>query len=57
MSVRRRGLRMPPLKLEDLSVKAGILEAATYPADMITDAKTGKSYPDPRAGMHVANLC
>lgn len=56
MSVTRRGLKLPARKWEDMSVKAGVLENATYPAEMITDAKTGKSRPDPRAGMHVATI-
>lgn len=56
MSVHRRGLKMPDLAIYSSGVKAGILENATYPADMLTDAKTGKQYPDPRAGMHVATI-
>lgn len=56
MSVTRRGLRLPARKWEDMSVKAGVLENATYPAETITDATTGKSRPDPRAGMHVATI-
>lgn len=56
MSVTRRGVRLPPQKWEDMSVKAGVLESATYPAETIRDAKTGKTYPDPRAGMHVATI-
>jgi hypothetical protein len=56
MTVHRRGTRMPDLQLESLSVKAGVLENATYPADMITDQSTGKSMPDPRAGMKVADV-
>lgn len=56
MSVTRRGLKLPARKWEDMSVKAGVLENATYPAETITDAKTGKSRPDPRAGMHVATI-
>lgn len=56
MTVVRRGLRMPPQKWESMSVKAGVLENATYPAEAIKDAKTGKTYPDPRAGMHVATI-
>ena len=56
MSVTRRGLKLPTRKWEDMSVKAGVLENATYPAETITDAKTGKQYPDPRAGMHVATI-
>ena len=56
MSVTRRGLKLPTRKWEDMSVKAGVLENATYPAETITDAKTGKSRSDPRAGMHVATI-
>lgn len=56
MSVSRRGLRMPPPRFESGTVKAGVLENATYPADTIKDAKTGKTYPDPRAGMQVATI-
>lgn len=47
---------MPPQKWQSMSVKAGVLENATYPADTLTDAKTGRTYPDPRAGMHVATI-
>lgn len=57
MSVSRRGLRMPPQLADQLkpgSVKAGVLAGATYPADTLTDARTGKQVPDPRAGMPVA---
>ena len=56
MSVSRRGLRMPARKWETTSVKAGVLENATYPADTLTDAKTGRTYTDPRAGMRVATI-
>lgn len=56
MSVSRRGLRMPKRTYESMGVKAGILEAATYPADTIKDAKTGRTYTDPRAGMRVATI-
>ena len=56
MSVTRRGLKMPPPRFVSGAVKAGVLENATYPADMIKNAKTGETYPDPRAGMHVATI-
>lgn len=56
MSVHRRGLRMPPKKLKTLSVKAGILADATYPDDVLKNAKTGETKPDPRAGMKVATI-
>lgn len=54
MSVTRRGLKLP--EYESMSVKAGILEGATYPAQTIKNASTGKEMPDPRAGMHVATI-
>jgi hypothetical protein len=57
MPVSRRGLKLPPQLAEQLkpgSVKAGILSGATYPADELTDARTGRQVPDPRAGMPVA---
>lgn len=53
MSIRRRGTKLPPAKMGG-TIKAGILSGATYPADTIKDAKTGKTRPDPRAGMPVA---
>lgn len=56
MSVERRGLKMPPPRFASGLVKAGVLESATYPADEIKNAKTGETYPDPRAGMHVATI-
>lgn len=56
MTVTRRGLRMPDRDMSSAVVKAGVLAGATYPADMIKDARTGKSYPDPRAGMPVASI-
>lgn len=56
MTVIRRGLRLPDRKLESMSVKAGVLENATYPPEDFKDAKTGKTYPDPRAGMRVATI-
>jgi hypothetical protein len=57
VSVSRRGLKLPPHLAKQLkpgSVKAGILSGATYPADTLTDARTGRQVPDPRAGMPVA---
>lgn len=56
MTVTRRGLRMPDRDMSSATVKAGVLAGATYPADVIKDARTGKSYPDPRAGMPVASI-
>lgn len=56
MTVTRRGLRMPDRDMSSAVVKAGVLAGATYPADMIKDARTGKSYPDPRAGLPVASI-
>jgi hypothetical protein len=55
MSVTRRGLKMPD-KYESTTVKAGILEGATYPARTLTNAATGAEMQDPRAGMHVATI-
>lgn len=56
MSVTRRGLKMPVRQWFNASVKAGVLENATYPADMIKNAETGEEHPDPRAGMKVATI-
>lgn len=56
MSVARRGLKMPSRQWTNTTVKAGVLENATYPADMIRNAETGAEYPDPRAGMKVASI-
>lgn len=56
MSVTRRGVRMSRLQIESMTVKAGILEDATYPADELLNAKTGERYPDARAGMKVATI-
>lgn len=56
MTVTRRGLRMPDRDWSSAVVKAGVLASATYPADMIRDARTGREYPDPRAGMSVAAI-
>lgn len=55
MSVTRRGIRNLP-DYESLSVKAGILEGATYPAETLKNAATGATMEDPRAGMHVATI-
>jgi hypothetical protein len=55
MSVTRRGLRNMP-QYESMSVKAGILEGATYPAAVLRNAATGEEMPDPREGMHVATI-
>lgn len=56
MTVTRRGLRMPDRDMSSATVKAGVLAGATYPADTIKDARTGKEYPDPRAGLPVASI-
>lgn len=56
MTVTRRGLRMPDRDMSSATVKAGVLAGATYPADTIRDARTGRQYPDPRAGMPVAAI-
>lgn len=56
MSVFRRGLKLPTRQWYSTSVKAGVLENATYPADMIRNAETGAEHPDPRAGMKVASI-
>ena len=56
MTVTRRGLRMPDRDMSSATVKAGVLAGATYPADTIRDARTGREYPDPRAGMPVASI-
>jgi hypothetical protein len=56
VSVTRRGLKLPDLAIYSSGVKAGILENATYPPLMVRNAKTGKDFPDPRAGMHVATI-
>lgn len=56
MTVTRRGLRIDRSRFESLSVKAGILENATYPATDIVDARTGDTFPDRRAGMKVATI-
>lgn len=55
MSVSRRGIDKSLFsKYKTLEIKAGILSGATYPADTLTDARTGAQKPDPRAGMPVA---
>ena len=62
VSVRRLGgpqrvaATLRKLALKYGTVKAGVLEAATYPDEPYTDARTGKQHPDPRAGMHVATI-
>jgi hypothetical protein len=57
MSVSRRGLdRAIFKKYSNVAVKAGVLKSATYPADMLTDARTGEEVPDNRAGMKVATI-
>ena len=57
MSVSRRGLERAVFKrYTNVVVKAGVLESATYPADMLTDARTGEEVPDNRAGMKVASI-
>lgn len=56
MTVTRRGLQMPDRDMSSATVKAGVLAGATYPADTIKDARTGKEYPDPRAGLPVASI-
>lgn len=55
MSVTRRGTKIPT-DYESMSVKAGILENATYPARTLKNAETGEEVPDARAGMHVATI-
>ena len=55
MSVERRGTRIPR-DYESLTVKAGILENATYPARKLKNAETGEEIDDARAGMHVATI-
>lgn len=57
MSVTRRGLKLPSeYAAYGGGVKAGVLAGATYPAEELTDAKTGKKYPDARAGLPVASI-
>lgn len=57
MSVTRRGLKLPPgLAAYSGGVKAGVLAGATYPEEMLTNAKTGEKYPDARAGLPVASI-
>lgn len=47
---------MPDRNMSSAVVKAGVLAGATYPADVIKDARTGAERPDPRAGMAVATI-
>lgn len=55
MSVTRRGVdRSLFQKYSSVTVKAGVLAGATYPADELVDARTGATVPDNRAGMPVA---
>lgn len=55
MSVTRKGLDKSAFqRYKSLEIKAGILAGATYPADTLTNARTGEQKPDPRAGMPVA---
>lgn len=59
MSVTRQGVRMPAFAkslFKTGTVKAGVLAGATYPADTLTDARTGKQVPDNRAGLPVAAI-
>lgn len=57
MSVTRKGLDRSIFgRYETLEIKAGILAGATYPADELTDARTGEKVPDSRAGMKVATI-
>lgn len=57
MSVTRKGLRQGAFdKYKSVTLKAGILAGATYPEDMLTDARTGTQVPDRRAGMSVASI-
>lgn len=59
MSVERRGVRIPSnvkRLFESGSVRAGVLSGATYPADILTNAKTGEQIPDAREGMPVAAI-
>lgn len=55
MSVTRRGTSALP-DYESMTVKAGILENATYPAQTLKNAATGAMMEDPRAGMQVATI-
>lgn len=57
MSVTRKGLDRSVFgRYKTLEVKAGILADATYPADVLTDARTGEKVPDRREGMKVATI-
>jgi hypothetical protein len=55
MSVSRRS-RPAPRSYRNISVKAGILSGATYPARQYTDARTGAKINDARAGMPTAAI-
>lgn len=55
MSIWRRGLKMPPPR-KSASVKAGVFGGPVYPSVTLTDARTGRKYTDPRAGMQVATI-
>lgn len=58
-TVSRRGLKLPDSLREQLvpaSVKAGVLEGATYPQDTYTDGRTGEQVQDARGGMPVAAI-
>lgn len=55
MSVTRRGTSGLP-DYASVTVKAGILENATYPAQTLKNAATGATMQDPRAGMNVATI-
>lgn len=57
MAVTRRGLKLPATYAAyGGGVKAGVLAGATYPEESIKNAKTGESFPDPRAGLPVAAI-
>lgn len=58
-TVIRSGVKLPAHLRELLvgaSVKAGVLEGATYPQDTYTDHRTGKQVEDARGGMPVAAI-
>lgn len=57
MTVTRHGLKLPATYAAySGGVKAGVLAGATYPADELTNAKSGAKYPDARAGLPVASI-
>lgn len=59
MSVSRRGLRLPSRMAELFKpgeVRAGVLAGATYPEAVLTNAATGETRADPRAGLPVAAI-